>query len=188
MGIDSTHVLSAPGNNRKRMSLDALMPQVYDELHRLAASYMSNERVGHTLQPTALVNEIYLQLLKQHSVDFNNRGQVVGVAAQMMRRVLRKHEETRRAAKRGGDATLICLSDAPEPAGQPCVEFSDVDLALDRLAQLDERQAMVVELRIFGGLTVDETAEFLSVSVATVHRDWATGKIWLTSELRRQTP
>ena len=185
MGINPTHIWNAPGTSSKRMSLDAVMPQIYDELHRLAASYMSYERAGHTLQPTALVNEIYLRLLKQHSVDFTNRAQVVGVAAQMMRRVLHKHEETRRAAKRGGDATLICLSDAPEPAGQPAVEFSDVDLALDRLAQLDERQAMVVELRIFGGLTVDETAEFLSVSVATVHRDWATGKIWLRSELRR---
>jgi len=185
MGIDPTHIQSAPGISTKRMSLDAVIPQIYEELHRLAGMYMSNERASHTLQPTALVNEIYLQLLKQHSVDFTNRAQVVGVAAQMMRRALRKHEETRRAAKRGGDATLICLSDAPEPASSPVVEFGTVDLALDRLAKLDERQAMVVELRIFGGLTVDETAEFLSVSVATVHRDWATGKIWLTSELRR---
>jgi RNA polymerase sigma factor (TIGR02999 family) len=185
MGIDPTNVLSAPGIDGKRMSLDAVIPQIYDELHRLAASYMSYERTGHTLQPTALVNEIYLRLLKQHSVDFTNRSQVVGVAAQMMRRVLRKHEETRRAAKRGGDATLICLSDAPEPASPRTVEFGEVDLALDRLAQLDERQAKVVELRIFGGLTVDETAEFLSISVATVARDWSTGKIWLTSELLR---
>lgn len=185
MGIDSADVLGATAISGKRTSLDAVMPQIYDELHRLAASYMSCERSEHTLQPTALVNEIYLQLLKQHSVDFNNRSQVVGVAAQMMRRVLRKHEETRRAAKRGGDATLICLSDAPEPASPPAVEFGEVDLALDRLAKLDERQAKVVELRIFGGLTVEETAEFLSISPATVHRDWATGKIWLISELRR---
>ena len=185
MGIDTTGVPALPGGSSKRILLDAVIPQIYDELHRLAASYMSYERSGHTLQPTALVNEIYLQLLKQHSVDFANRAQVVGVAAQMMRRVLRKHEETRRAAKRGGGATLICLSDAPEPASQPAVEFSEVDLALDRLAELDERQAKVVELRIFGGLSVEETAEFLHVSAATVHRDWATGKIWLTSELRR---
>lgn len=185
MAIIPASSLNPPAVGGKRTSLDAVMPQIYDELHRLAASYMSNERVGHTLQPTALVNEIYLQLLKQHSVDFTNRGQVVGVAAQMMRRVLRKHEETRRATKRGGDATRICLSDAPEPASPPAVEFGEVDLALDRLAKLDERQAKVVELRIFGGLTVEETAEFLSISAATVHRDWATGKIWLTSELRR---
>jgi RNA polymerase sigma-70 factor, ECF subfamily len=184
MGIDPTYVSNATGISSKRMSLDAVMPQIYDELHRLAASYMSYERSGHTLQPTALVNEIYLQLLKQHSVDFANRAQVIGVAAQMMRRVLRKHDESRRATKRGGDATLICLSDAPEPASPPAVEFGEVDLALDRLAKLDERQAKVVELRIFGGLTVEETAEFLNISAATVHRDWATGKIWLTSELR----
>jgi RNA polymerase sigma-70 factor, ECF subfamily len=167
------------------VSLHAMMPKVYDELHRLAVAYMRNERSAHTLQPTALVNEAYLRLVIQHSVDFSNREQVLGVAAQMMRRILRKHDERRHAEKRGGDTTMVCLSDAPEPAAESSLAFSDVDLALNRLAIMDERQAKVVELRIFGGLTVEETASFLQVSVATVHRDWATGRIWLASELSR---
>src|ERR1035437_4338962 len=151
----------------KKLSLDAVMPQVYDELHRLAASYMRNERGEHTLQPTALVNEAYLRLIGQHSVDFTNRAQLLGVAAQMMRRILRTHDEGRNANKRGGDVTMICLSDAPEPAAAPALAFDEVDEVLDRLAELYERQAKVAELRIFGGLTVEETAEFLNVSVET---------------------
>jgi RNA polymerase sigma factor (TIGR02999 family) len=167
----------------KKLSLDAVMPLVYDELHRLAASYMRNERSEHTLQATALVNEAYLRLIGQHSVDFANRAQLLGVAAQMMRRILRTHDEGRSTNKRGGDVTMICLSDAPEPAAPP-LAFDEVDEVLDRLAELDERQAKVAELRIFGGLTVEETAEFLNVSVATVHRDWVSGKLWLTRELK----
>lgn len=168
----------------KRVSLDTVMPLVYDELHRLAASYMRNERGEHTLQPTALVNEAYLRLIGQHSVDFTNRAQLLGVAAQMMRRILRTHDEGRNTNKRGGDVTMICLSDAPEPVAAPALAFDEVDEVLDRLAELDERQAKVAELRIFGGLTAEETADFLNVSVATVHRDWASGKLWLTQELK----
>jgi RNA polymerase sigma-70 factor (ECF subfamily) len=171
----------------KKVSLDEVMPLVYDELHRIAGSYMRNERDGHTLQPTALVNETYLRLIGQHSVDFGNRAQVIGVAAQMMRRILRTHDEKRVTGKRGGDATVICLSDSPEPVAAPTVVFSEVDEVLNRLAVMDERQAKVAELRIFGGMTVEETAEFLEISVATVHRDWATGKLWLASELQSYT-
>ncbi|MFP5228368.1 MAG: ECF-type sigma factor [Acidobacteriota bacterium] len=165
-------------------SLDAIIPRIYEELRRLAASYMRQEREGHTLQPTALVNETYMRLAKQHSVDFANRAQVLGVAAQMMRRILATHAERRDAGKRGGDVTRICLSDAPEVVAERAPVFGEVDQALDRLAALDERQAKVVELRIFGGLSVEETAEFLKVSVATVHRDWASGRLWLARELR----
>lgn len=165
------------------ISLDTVMPLVYDELHRLAASYMRRERDGHTLQPTALVHETYMRLLGQHSVDFSNRAQLLGVAAQMMRRILATHAEKRDAHKRGGDVTRICLDEAPEPAAASTPPFNDVDEALDRLALLDERQAKVVELRIFGGMTVEETAEFLHVSPATVHRDWASGRLWLAREL-----
>lgn len=164
--------------------LNAIIPHVYDELHRLAASYMRREREGHTLQPTALVNETYMRLARQHNVDFANRAQVLGVAAQMMRRILATHAEKRGAGKRGGDVTRICLSDAPDAAAEPALVFSDIDQALERLAALDERQAKVVELRIFGGLTAEETAEFLAVSVATVQRDWASGRLWLARELR----
>jgi RNA polymerase sigma-70 factor, ECF subfamily len=168
----------------QKLSLDAVMPQVYDELHRLAALYMSRERNSHTLQPTALVSETYLRLVGQHSIDFGNRAQLLGVAAQMMRRILKTHEEKRKAEKRGGDMTIVCLSDSPEPAAPPELLFEDVDELLDRMATLDERQAKVAELRIFGGLTMEETAEFLEVSVATAHRDWVSGRLWLASELK----
>jgi len=168
----------------QKLSLDAVMPQVYDELHRLAASYMSRERNSHTLQPTALVSETYLRLVGQHSIDFSNRAQLLGVAAQMMRRILKTHEEKRKTEKRGGDMTIVCLADSPEPAAVPELLFGDVDELLDRMAALDERQAQVAELRIFGGLTTEETAEFLGISVATAHRDWVSGRLWLASELK----
>src|SRR5579875_1646109 len=155
-----------PFEDRHPASLDSLIPRIYDELHRLAASYMRREREGHTLQPTALVNETYMRLAKQHNVDFANRAQVLGVAAQMMRRILATHAEKKGADKRGGDATRIWLADGQELAAEPGVVFGEVDEALERLAALDERQAKVVELRIFGGMTVEETAEFLKVSVA----------------------
>lgn len=168
----------------KKVSLDAVMPQVYDELRRLAAAYMRRERQSHTLQPTALVNETYLRLIGQHSVDFANRSQLLGVAAQMMRRILKTHEEKRCTDKRGGDQTILRLDDSPEPSAAPQLIFSDVDELLDRLAELDARQAKVAELRIFGGLTSEEVAEFLSISAATAHRDWVSGRLWLTSELQ----
>jgi RNA polymerase sigma-70 factor (ECF subfamily) len=168
----------------KKVSLDEVMPQVYDELHRLAAAYMRRERNSHTLQPTALVNETYMRLIGQHSVDFNNRAQLLGVAAQMMRRILKTHEEKRSADKRGGDMTIICLSDSAEPAAASELFFGEVDDLLDRMAELDARQAKVAELRIFGGLTTEETAEFLGISIATAHRDWVSGRLWLTKELR----
>ena len=166
----------------QKSTLDEILPEVYADLHRLAAAYMSNERDGHTLQPTALVHEAYLRLIGQHSVDFRNRGHVLGVAAQMMRRILRTHDERRGTNKRGGDVTMVCLSDANEPAAHPLI-FSDVDEALRQLALLDERQATVVELRIFGGMSSEEIASFLNISVATAHRDWATGRLWMMQEL-----
>jgi RNA polymerase sigma factor (TIGR02999 family) len=167
----------------KKLNLDAVLPQVYDELHRLAVSYMRRERSNHTLQPTALVSETYLRLVRQHNVDFNNRAHLLGVAAQMMRRILRTYEEQRVAEKRGGDQTTLCLSDLPEPSTKP-VLFSDVDETLDRLLQLDDRQGRIAELRIFGGLTTEETAEFMDVSVATAHRDWVSARLWLAREMR----
>ena len=171
----------------KKLLLDEVIPLVYDELRRLAAAYISRERAGHTLQPTALVNETYMRMISQHSVDFSNRAHLLGVAAQMMRRILRTYGETRNAEKRGGDITLIRLSDSPEPAAASDIAFSDIDEVLNRLTDLNERQSKVAELRIFGGLTPEETAEYLEISVATVHRDWASGKLWLARELRRQS-
>ncbi len=178
---EALHTSAAPS---PAVSLDAVMPLVYDELHRLAAAYMRRERNGHTLQPTALVNETYMRLLGQHSVDFSNRAQLLGVAAQMMRRILANYAERHSAGKRGGALACVCLEDVPEPAAAPGLAFTAVDEALNRLALLDPRQAKVVELRLFGGMTVEETAEFLRVSPATVNRDWASGRLWLTHELK----
>ena len=168
----------------KKIVLDEAIGQLYGELHRLAAAYMRQERGGHTLQPTALVNETYLRLIGQYSVDFENRAQLLGVAAQMMRRILHTHQETRKANKRGGEFTMVCLGESQEPAAASALTFGDLDEALDRLAALDARQAQVAELRIFGGLTIEEAAEFLKVSAATVHRDWTSGRLWLARELR----
>jgi len=165
--------------------LDAVVPQVFRELHRLAASFLRRERSSHTLQPTALVNEVYLRLVGQRSLNFSNRAQVLGIAAEMMRRILCTHEEGRRTAKRGGELTILCLDDAPQLESATELPFGLVDETLDRLAKLDERQAKVAELRIFGGLTVEEVGEYLRVSPATVSRDWYSAKLWLTRELKR---
>lgn len=172
----------------KKLTLDAVLPQVYDELHRLAASYMRRERPGHTLQPTALVSETYLRLLSQHQVDFNNRTHLIAVAAQMMRRILRTYDEQRNANKRGGDQTTVHLSDLLEIHAKPVAMFGELDEALDRLAQLDERQGRIAELRIFGGLTTEETAEFMDVSVATAHRKWVSARLWLAREMELKPP
>jgi RNA polymerase sigma-70 factor (ECF subfamily) len=165
-------------------TLNEVMPQIYAELHKVATAYMRRERDGHTLQPTALINEAYIRLLSQHSVDFANRAHVLGVAAQMMRRILATHAEKKATDKRGGEFTHVCLSDSPEPRAATDIAFCDVDEALKRLAAIDERQSTVVELRILGGMSADEIAAFLNVSVATVHRDWSSGRLWLTRELR----
>ena len=177
----------APAAGSSKDVLDAVLPRLFPELHRLAASFLWRERSAHTLQPTALVNEVYLRLVGQRSVDFKNRAQVLGIAAEMMRRILCTYEEARKTVKRGGELTIICLDDAPEPEAGNELPFGVVDETLDRLAKLDQRQAKVAELRIFGGLTVDEVGEFLSVSPATVSRDWYSAKLWLTRELRRST-
>lgn len=170
--------------DKDKVSLDSMLPEVYSELHRLAAGYMRHERAGHTLQPTALVNEAYLRLARQHSLDFSNRGQLLGVAAQMMRRILRSHDERRGASKRGGEVTIVCLTQSKEPAAPTVLAFTDVDEALNRLAALDDRQSTVAELRIFGGMNSQEIGDFLRISVATAHRDWATARLWLMAELQ----
>lgn len=176
-----------PEQEARKDDLDAVLPHVYPELHRMAAGLLRRERNSHTLQPTALVNELYLRMAAQHSVDFHHRPQVLGVAAQMMRRILANHAEAHKAGKRGGEITIVCLHDVVEPAAQNELLFSVVDEVLNRLAALDARQAQVAELRIFGGLTLEETAEFLGVSTATVSRDWVSGKLWLARELRGAT-
>ena len=160
-------------------TLDQMLPLVYEELHCLAARYLSYERPGHTLQPTALIHEAYLRLLDQRHVDWRNRAQFLGVAAGMMRRILVNHARDRSAAKRGGGREQVSLSLIGSDAGTPDVDLITLEEALERLAALDPRKARVVELRFFGGLTMDETAEVLETSRATVEREWSFARAWL---------
>jgi RNA polymerase sigma factor (TIGR02999 family) len=169
-------------------ALERLMPLVYDELRRLARSYLRRERPDHTLQPTALVNEAYLRLIEQRSVTWKNRAHFFGIAAQMMRRILVNHALAKRAAKRGGFADTLTLEDAearrlvPDARG---VDVLSLDEALQELARLDERQSRVVELRYFGGLSIEEAAAALDLSPATVKREWSTARVWLRRRLTR---
>lgn len=162
-----------------KQGLDRMLPVVYEELHRLASHYLSREATGHTLQPTALVHEAYLRLVDQRRVDWRNRAQFLGLAASMMRRILVNHARDRSARKRGGNADRVSLSLVESPSGRPDVELIALEDALQRLAELDERKSRVVELKFFGGLTIEEIAEVLQVSNATVEREWAFARAWL---------
>jgi RNA polymerase sigma factor (TIGR02999 family) len=167
--------------------LPQLIPLVYDELRHLAAAYLRRERAGHTLEPTALVNEAYLKLVDQKSVHWHDRAHFLSIAAQLMRRILVDHARARHATKRGGDQQAVPLDDAI-PAALPRLEdVVTVDELLTRLASMDPQQARVVELRVFGGLTIEETADVIGISPATVKRDWNLAKAWLHREIRDQT-
>lgn len=160
-----------------------LIPFVYDELHRLARNYLRNERDGHTLQATALVNEAYIRLAGGKDVNWESRAHFIGVAAQVMRRLLVDHARQRHAGKRGGGEERV---DFDENLGVPdrgAQQWLTVDQALDRLARFDARQSRIVELRYFGGLSVPETALVLGISEKTVKRDWAMARAWLRREL-----
>jgi RNA polymerase sigma factor (TIGR02999 family) len=166
-------------SNGDKAALDRMLPLVYEELRRLAAHYLSREREGHTLQPTALVHEAYLRLTDQRKADWKNRAQFLGLAAGMMRRILLNHARDRVAKKRGGGAQQVSLSLIESPSGRPDVELIALEDALERLAALDPRKSRVVELKFFGGLTTEEIAEVLDVSAATVERDWTFARAWL---------
>lgn len=163
---------------------------VYDELKAVAARYMQGERSDHTLQPTALVHEAFLRLNQLQSVEWQSRAHFCGVAAHVMRRVLIDHARGHDAQKRGGQSLRLVLEDSNHPlANELGVDLLDLDTALTRLAEIQPRHAQVVEMRFFGGLTVEETAEALKVSPETVMRDWQYAKAWLLRELRRgETP
>ena len=163
--------------------LDDLLPVVYSELRRLAASYLRKERVGHTLQPTALVHEAYMRLVDQTRVTWQNRAQFYGVAATMMRRILVNHARAHTAGKRGGAAERLSLEEANISPGQDATDLIALDEALTNLAKFDERKSRVVELLYFGGLENKEVAEVLGVSEKTVQRDWQMAKLWLYREL-----
>lgn len=165
-------------------ALDELMPILYDELRGLAAHYLRRERADHTLQPTALVHEAYFRLVAQNDVHWQSRAHFFGVAAQMMRRVLIDHAKSHRRAKRGGGLIKVELDQAAGLSEEQAVEVIALDDALDALARIDLRKSKIVELRYFGGLSVEETAEVLSVSPNTVMRDWAMAKAWLYNEIK----
>src|SRR5271165_1165002 len=177
-----THLLQA-WSSGDRDALDRLTPIVYDELRRLARHYMRGERSGHTLQTTALVNEAYLRLVDFKSMSWENRAHFFAVAAQLMRRILVDHAR-RRNLKRGAGFQHVHLEDTAVLGGQREPNFVALDDALQGLAEVDPRKAQVVELRFFGGLTVEETAEVLKVSPVTVLRDWSTARAWLYRELQ----
>jgi RNA polymerase sigma factor (TIGR02999 family) len=177
-----TQLLVAWGEGDKA-ALDELMPVVYDELRRLAQRYLSRERPGHTLQTTALVHEAYLRLVDQRSVNWQNRAQFFGIAAQMMRRILINHAKDRHAKKRQGYAARVSLDDAVSFFEQRELDLVALDEALNGLALLDPQQTQIVELRFFGGLTIEEVAEVLGLSPATIKREWDSAKLWLRRQL-----
>jgi RNA polymerase sigma factor (TIGR02999 family) len=164
-------------------ALDQLVPLVYGELHRLASHYMRGERPGHSLQITELVNEAYVRLVDWKSVRWQSRAHFFGVAAQMMRRILVDFARSRHYAKRGGETRRVSLSEAAGISAERGEDFIALDDALQSLAAIDERKGRIVELRFFGGLSVEETAEVLKVSPRTVMRDWSLAQAWLYREL-----
>src|SRR4051794_26239023 len=165
-------------------SLGAMMPAVYEELRRLAAGYLQGERSEHTLQPTALVHEAYLRMNDQRQSDWQNRAHFLGIAARMMRRILTNHAVARGRSKRGGpEAIRLTLDDALDQYEQKDIAFVELEAALKELELVDAQQANIVELRFFGGLTVEEAGEALGISARTVKREWSTAKRWLQREL-----
>jgi RNA polymerase sigma factor (TIGR02999 family) len=164
-------------------ALEALVPLVYEELRRVARYYLRQEKQNHTLSSTALVHEAYLKLVNQKDVNWQNRAHFFGVAAQMMRRILVDHARRRAYAKRGGGAMTLALDEAIGTPKRREVDLVALDDALDSLAKLDERQSRMVELRFFGGLSIEETSEVLGVSAPTVKREWASARAWLYREI-----
>lgn len=177
--------LLADWANRDPAARERLVPIVYDELRRLAHHYMRGERSGHTLQTTALVNEVYLRLAGIDALQWRDRAHFFAMAATLMRRVLVDYARQRARDKRGAGVTVTSL-DENAVAPQPAVDIVALDEALARLAAVDPQQGRVIELRFFAGLSVEETAEVLGISPATVKRDWATAKLWLYNELRTE--
>ena len=166
-------------------ALDKLAPIVYGELHRMARRYMSRERSEHTLQPTALVHEAYVRLTNQQLPQWQNRAHFFAVAAQLMRQILVDHARAHRADKRGGGACKLTMEEAEQSPQKVDVDVIALDDALKTLSELDVQQGKVVELKFFGGLSIEETAEVLGVSASTVKRDWITARAWLHRELDR---
>jgi RNA polymerase sigma factor (TIGR02999 family) len=168
-----------------REALDALMPLVYKELRRIAHHYLQNERPGHTLQGTALVNEAYVRMVGQNFPEWQNRAHFFAVAAQLMRQILVDYARSHRAAKRGGSVCRLTLDEAEDQPQALDVDVIALDEALKTLAEMDAQQSQIVELKFFAGLTIEDTSEVLGISSSTVKRDWITARAWLYRELDR---
>jgi RNA polymerase sigma-70 factor (ECF subfamily) len=181
-----TQLLRAWGKGDEA-ALEQLIPLVDAELHRLARAYMGRERKDHTLQATALVNELFLRLTDARQVHWQDRAHFLGISARLMRRVLVDHARTRGYRKRGGGAERVTLDEAMLLSREPTVDVVMLDRVLESLAKIDARKSRVVELRFFGGLSVDETAEVLHVSADTIKRDWRLAKLWLLSQLQAES-
>lgn len=178
-----TQLLKEWGNG-DQAARDRLMPLVYEELRRMAHQHMRMERPGHTLQTSALVHETFMRLVDQTDVQWQNRAHFFGIAAQMMRRILVDHARARQYAKRGGGAGRVCLDEVAIVSEERAADVVALDDALTSLAAVDQRKSKIVELRFFGGLSIDETAAVLAVSPGTVMRDWTLAKAWLRREMR----
>ena len=180
--VDVTQLL-IDWRNGNKTALDAMTPVLYEELRRLARHFLAVERPDHTLQPTALVHEAYLRLIDQRAVDWKNRAQFLGLAASMMRRILINYAEAHHAAKRSGSAQIVALEDALGVFTHPRVDVLELNRSLERLTRIDPQQGKVVELRYFGGLSIEETAEVMGISPSTVKREWGTAKLWLMQQM-----
>jgi RNA polymerase sigma factor (TIGR02999 family) len=184
---DATELLQA-WSNGDESAFDKLVPLIYQELRVLAERYMRRERMDHTLQSTALVNEAYVRLIDVNRIQWQNRAHFLAVAARTMRRILVEFARQRHRQKRGGDAVQVCIDDVAEIAHEKGTDLVALSDALSELATFDPRMSQVVELRFFGGLSVQETADVLKVSPETVMRDWKTAKAWLLRELSQESP
>ncbi|MCC6262457.1 MAG: sigma-70 family RNA polymerase sigma factor [Bryobacterales bacterium] len=171
-------------SNGKQEALDTLVNRLYPELKRIASRYLSKERAGHTLQSTALVNEAYMRLVDQKA-QWANRAHFLAVCARIIRGILVDYARARKSEKRGGGAFCLALDEAIDIPGRRDLDLMELDMALKLLAELDPRQSQIVELRYFGGLSIEETAEFLKLSTATVKRDWSVAKAWIRREILR---
>jgi RNA polymerase sigma factor (TIGR02999 family) len=189
MGLSSNHEVTQllrAWTAGDQDALEKLTPLVYRQLHRVAQRYMAGQRTGHTLQTTALVNEVYLRLVDCSRVNWQDRAHFLAVSAQLMRRILIDFARSRGYQKRGGDVVHLSLDDVPSVSNEPNADVVALDDALKALAEVDGRKSKVVELRFFGGLSIEETAEVLKVSTETVVRDWRLARAWLLRELSRE--
>lgn len=190
MGVEPQHEVTQilqDWNGGDAQAPERLMPLVYDEMRRLARTFLSRERNSHTLQPTALVNEAYLRLVDQTRVNWQNRAHFYAIASSMMRRVLIDHARAHGTEKRGGAAIHLSLEDVQVPLEQRAASFIALDDALKKLEEMDERKCRVVEMRFFGGLSDGEIAEVLSVTTRTVQRDWKKARLWLYRQLTQHS-